>query len=168
MKLKDIHLRIQNSTSSDWHLIKCAIGVGPSYHNRYDWALGSDSHHSTLVFIQNVALTISWGMVSDKDMRPAWLKRFPECESVDYRIGDVFWNGSLIDRYRFASVGGRAVLPVPHAVYETGLMSDPSAVSFEVPRFHRAFARLIDRARPVADFDRCYADAGFITVDNSW
>jgi hypothetical protein len=98
-------------------------------------------------------------------MRPSWLNAFADDGPVDYQIGDIFWNGTLIDRYYLA---GRAVLPVPAAVYEDRVGADSTAARREVTRFHRAFARLIDRSRPVADFDRYYAQAGFITVDNAW
>ena len=75
----------------------------------------------------------------------------------------------MIDRYYLASVdGGCVVLPVPTAVHNDGFSADSTATRYEVTHFHRAFARLIDRSRPVADFDQYYADAGFITVSNPW
>ncbi|MEU6068531.1 hypothetical protein ABZ864_29755 [Streptomyces sp. NPDC047082] len=168
MQLKDIRLSIEKSTNEDWHFINCwGGGSGPSFHNKYEWALELDSHHSTLIYRENVALTIAWGINTNKGMRPSWLNSFGNDSSADYQIGDIFWNGALIDRYYLASVdGGRVLLPVPTAVCKD--IADSTATRYEVTHFHRAFARLIDRSRPVADFDRCYADAGFITVSNPW
>lgn len=170
MRLNDVRLSIENSTNEDWLFINCwGGGSGPSFHNKYEWALEADSHHSTLTYRENVALTIGWGIIVETGKRPDWLNAFADTSPVDYQIGDIFWNGALIDRYYLASVdGGRAVLPVPTAVRKDGFIHDPTATRYEVTRFHRAFARLIDRSRPVADFDRHYADAGFVTVDNSW
>jgi hypothetical protein len=40
------------------------------------------------------------------------------------------------------------------AVRKDGFIADSTATRYEVTHFHRAFARLIDMSRPVADFDR--------------
>ncbi|MEV6383172.1 hypothetical protein AB0M31_27650 [Streptomyces sp. NPDC051773] len=177
MRLVDIRNTIEQSTSEDWQHIACwGSGSGPSFHDKWErwgtlggdehkWALDLESHGNTLVYRENVALTIAWGITATRDMQPDW-NNFPDSNPVDYQLGDVFWNGALIDRHYLTSVdGGRVILPVPHPIYEQR-DGKTTVARFEVTRFHRALARLIHNAEPGEDFDRYYRDAGFVTIDN--
>ncbi|MFJ3099131.1 hypothetical protein [Streptomyces hydrogenans] len=178
MRLEDIRKIIEESTNDDWNHIGCwGHGAGPSFHNQWErwgtfggdeldkWALDLDSHGNTLVYRENVALTISWGITVAKDMTPDW-NTFPDNGPVDYQVGDVFWNGALVDRYYLTAVdGGRVILPVPKPIYEK-TDGKTTVARFEVTRVHRAFARLVDKAEPSESFDRYYEDAGFVTIDN--
>ncbi|MFE4206642.1 hypothetical protein ACFRSX_29745 [Streptomyces goshikiensis] len=179
MRLDDIRNTIENSTDADWHHIGCwGAGAGPSFHDKWErwgtlgggeldkWALDLDSHGNTLVFRENVALTISWGITVSKDMTPDWNEVFADSRPVDYQVGDVFWNGVLVDRHYLTAVdGGRVILPLPKPIFEER-NGKTVAVRHEVPAYHRAFARLVHNAEPGENFDRYYEDAGFTTVDN--
>lgn len=179
MRLEDIHNTIEHSTSADWNRIGCwGGGSGPSFHNKWErwgtlggeglddkWTLTHEEHGNILVYREDVALTIAWGIVTDKGMTPDW-NTFADDSPLEYQVGDIFWNGNLVDRHYLTAVdGGRVILPLPMPVFERP--DGKSALArYEVTRFHRAFARLIDRAEPSEDFDRYYTDAGFVTVDN--
>ncbi|MGX1025377.1 hypothetical protein RKD37_000188 [Streptomyces ambofaciens] len=178
MRLADIRNTIEQSTNEDWHHIGCwGGGSGPSFHDRWErwgtlggeelskWSLDLESHGNTLVNRENVALTIAWGITVNKGMTPDW-NTFPDDRPVDYQVGDVFWNGALVDRHLLVSVdGGRVILPVPKPIYDKR-EGKTIVARFEVTRFERAFARLLHNAEPGEDFDRYYKDAGFVTVDN--
>lgn len=179
MRLADIRTTIEQSTSEDWHHIACwGSGSGPSFHDKWErwgtlggdelgkWALDLDSHENTLVNRENVALTIAWGITAKKDMTPDW-NTFTDESPVDYHLGDVFWNGVLVDRYYLVAVdGARAVLPLPRPIYEQR-EGKTTVAHYEVTRFHRAFARLVHDAEHSEGFDQYYREAGFVTVDNA-
>lgn len=178
MRLEDIRKIIEESTNADWNHISCwGHGSGPSFHNKWErwgtlgggdfdkWSLDHDTHGNTLVYRENVALNISWGITATKDATPDW-NTFIDDRPVDFQLGDVFWNGVLVDRYYLSAVdGGRVILPVPKPVYEK-VDGKTTVARYEVTRLHRAFARLVHNAEPGEDFDRYYEDAGFVTVDN--
>ncbi|MFE0449593.1 hypothetical protein [Streptomyces fungicidicus] len=179
MRLEDIRNTIEGSTNADWHHIGCwGSGAGPSFHDRWErwgtlgggawdkWALDLDSHGNTLVYRENVALTISWGIKVSEDMTPDWNSAFTDDRPLSYQAGDIFWNGVLVDRHYLAAVdGGRVILPLPKPVHEER-EGRTVVARYEVTRYQRAFARLVDRAEPAEDFDQYYAKAGFVTVDN--
>ncbi|MER0429890.1 hypothetical protein [Streptomyces microflavus] len=178
MRLADIRTIIEQSTSADWHHIACwGSGAEPSFHDKWErrgtlggdelgkWALDLDSHGNTLVNRENVALTIAWGITAKKGMTPEW-NTFTDDGPVDYQLGDIFWNGVLVDRYYLVAVdGGRAILPLPRPIYERR-EGKVAVAHCEVARFHRAFARLVHNAEPGEDFEEYYSKAGFVTVDN--
>ncbi|MEG9553386.1 hypothetical protein ACFYUM_35340 [Streptomyces fimicarius] len=178
MRLADIRSTIEQSASGDWHHIGCwGSGSGPSFHDKWErwgtlggdelskWALDLESHGNKLVNRENVALTIAWGITVSKGMTPDW-NTFPDDRPVDYQVGDIFWNGTLVDRQLLVPVdGGRVILPVPTPIYEKQ-EGKTIVARFEVTRFERAFARLLHNAEPGEDFDQYYNDAGFVTVDN--
>ncbi|MEV5778262.1 hypothetical protein AB0L49_44865 [Streptomyces antimycoticus] len=113
-----------------------------------------------------MALTIAWGITASNDMTPEWNSVFADSRPVDYQLGDIFWNGVLVDRHYLTAVdGGRVILPLPKPIHEKR-NGKTTVARFEVTRFHRAFARLVHNTGPGEDFDRYYADAGFVTVDN--
>lgn len=179
MRLQDIRNTIEGSTNADWHHITCwGAGSGPSFHNKWErwgtlgggdldkWSLDLDYHGNTLVYRENVALTIAWGITAEKGMTPDWNSVFPDNGPVDYQLGDVFWNGALVDRHYLTAVdGGRVILPLPKPVFEQR-NGKTEVARYEVTHYERAFARLIDRAAPSADFDQYYEQAGFVTVGN--
>ncbi|MGW5123566.1 hypothetical protein ACWEQ7_05795 [Streptomyces sp. NPDC004069] len=75
-------------------------------------------------------------------------------------------HGVLVDRHYLTAVdGGRVILPLPKPCFEER-DGKTTVVRYEVTRYERAFARLVDRAEPSGDFDRYYTEAGFVTVDN--
>ncbi|MGA5552367.1 hypothetical protein [Streptomyces pseudogriseolus] len=113
-----------------------------------------------------MALTISWGIVVATDMTPDWNSAFTDDGPLRYQVGDIFWNGTLVDRHYLTAVdGGRVMLPPPKPIFEE--RDGKIAVTrYEVTHYERAFARLIHNAEPGEDFDRYYEKAGFVTVDN--
>ncbi|MGW3240960.1 hypothetical protein [Streptomyces olivaceus] len=179
MRLEDIRNMIEVSTSEDWHHIVCwGAGAGPSFHDKWErwgtlggdtldkWSLNLDSHGNTLVYRENVALTISWGIEIEDGMTPDWNSAFVDDRPLRYQVGDIFWNGVLVDRHYLTAVdGGRVMLPLPKPVYEER-EGKTTVARYEVTRYERAFARLVDRAAPAEDFDEYYVKAGFVTVDN--
>ncbi|GJO33955.1 hypothetical protein NJB1507_46260 [Mycobacterium marinum] len=101
------------------------IENGPTYRSRFSystgpgeqWRLEEDSHHTVMVYIANVDLTIAYGMTFDfRDSGPdrefEWSKAFPD-SSVQIDMADFFWRGSLIDRVDYAYVdGARGIVPM--------------------------------------------------------
>lgn len=119
--LHEIRNLVRTSSSTDWHIIE----DGPTYRNRFasstgpgdQWRLEEDSHHTVLVYIPDVDLTIAYGMTFDlRGSGPTrefeWSKVFPD-PSVEIDMADVFWRGSLIDRVDYAYVdGARGIVPM--------------------------------------------------------
>jgi hypothetical protein len=119
--LHEIRELIRKSRPSDWSVIE----DGPTYRNRFasstgpgeQWRLDEDSHHTVLVYVPDVDLTIAYGMTFDlrdsgTDREFAWSKAFPNA-SVEIDMADTFWRGSLIDRVDYAYVdGARGIVPM--------------------------------------------------------
>ena len=78
--------------------------------------LEEDSHHTVVVYVPDVDLTIAYGLDFDALRRDApefeWSKVFPD-KSVHIGLADIFWRGSLVDRVAYVLVdGARGTLPI--------------------------------------------------------
>jgi hypothetical protein len=119
--LQEIRSLVRKSSRADWHLIE----EGPTYRNRFvsstgpgdRWQLEEDSHHTVMVYVHDVDLTMAYGMTFDfrghgPDREFAWSKVFPDA-AVQIDMADIFWRGSLIDRVDYAYVdGARGIVPM--------------------------------------------------------
>jgi hypothetical protein len=143
--LHEIRELVRKSSPTDWHIIE----DGPTYRSRFSsstgpgdlWRLHEDSHHTVMVYILDVDLTIAYGMTFDlRDSGTApefeWSKVFPD-PSVQIDIADIFWRGSLIDRVDYGYVdGARGIVPMGGG--HQGL---------KVTSFERDVARLLHNSR---------------------
>jgi hypothetical protein len=118
--LQEIRDLVRRSAPGDWH----QIGEGPTYRSRFayskgprgHWRLEEDSHHTVVVYMPDVDLTIAHGLDFDPWGSDApefeWSKVFPD-RSVHISLADIFWGGSLVDRVSYVLVdGARCTLPI--------------------------------------------------------
>ena len=117
------HELIAGRTAQAWYRI---MSAGPAFHLR--WSYGSsgdgkafhelvDGHPETAVCREEPALTVAWGMSSDRTgaapADPGWAQ-----ELVDHTVrgiwADFFWCGALIDRVELARINGaHGLIPFP-------------------------------------------------------
>jgi hypothetical protein len=70
-------------------------------------------HRDLAVHILNGSIAMAWGLkISDLD--EPWVRRYPDKYDASIHLLDIFYNGDLILRTRYAAVDGcRAYLPLP-------------------------------------------------------
>lgn len=157
VNLIELRQIIIDSSPDDWHKI---YRQGPTYRDRFgEWSspangtsgLNHDSHVSTVVFINDIDLTISYGMSethrdgsSSLDFK--WSENFADKKIHQISLADIFWRGSLVDRVNFVNVdGARAVLPLGDG--NQGL---------RITAFEQSVARLLDWIEGNRQFESYY------------
>lgn len=116
MKLEQLRQTISSSQSGDWHVITEYF----HYRQRVDPLVDGgpvENHEHTAVYMDDISVTLSWGMPVPGHFNPLgpehrkwWPNNFDSVYSI---LADVFYNGSLVDRYVGMHVVGRAVFPAP-------------------------------------------------------
>jgi len=159
MHLDELRELLTTSSAADWHTLS-----------------GRGNEH-TAAYRANLRVTIEWGMDASelaKEMTNAltpWASSFSD-SSVDPTLLQVFYCGSLVDRYRCAYVDGhRAILPQPR------LMATPpdrenyapggEALLWSVARRSVEVVRLIDEMTHESDYDHYLSLAEFY-IDERW
>ena len=126
-------------------------------------------HEQIAVLRADVDVRIAWGYDPDFGERDRVF--FPEHTFPDpgirVELGDVFYRGSLVDRYWLIAVdGGRAVLPMPHARLKAGVSRDgglkPDDYEWYASSRDLAFARLVDDLSANREFDEYVRRAGLV------
>lgn len=181
MRLATIRQMITDSTLGDWNDIQgLGSGTAASPLTAWDksttsagWELYLAAHHQVLVHVEDVSLSIAYGMPQDiaeptaQDLMPDW-NGFADDSPLRVTWADIMWNGNPVDRYAMTVVdGARAILPWPVPTFEpASKVAAGTAVAYEVPKFHAHLARLLDESRGGrSEFDRYLAEAGFKVVD---
>jgi hypothetical protein len=144
-------LIINSDRERDWH----DLAAGPFFTDAPD--VDEDTFHqhdNLLVYRDDVALTIQWGMRPNyqhlqlKRVSELWQEASFLDESIHIYRADVFWNGTLIDRENVVSVdGGRALLPLGTRTVPPGYeprISGPVAWVYSCTSWQAALAFLLD------------------------
>ena len=173
MDLDGLRRAIFDSSPSDWHVIVCGGGEGPSYLDafgavtRYE---GGTPHHwlehdcqsNRGTYRPDVSVGIAWGLSFPADKRSFDWNKFadPDCYPT---LVDCLWNGSLVDRYTGLVVdGGRVLLPFPQGEYDSSEVSEPKLIADWVSADEVKLFRLVHHLRDSrADFDEYLRQAGF-------
>jgi hypothetical protein len=147
MRYDEIRSLIASTTSDDWNELE----QGPLYLDQMNQVMSGGaswievgSHYSVFVYGPDVDLRIAWGISLDDRLDFGW--HFPD-RAVTRRLVDVFWRGSLVDRWTVLSVdGGRALLPdVDRFWVRTGdTAADFEHITWTVPALDGALARLLN------------------------
>ncbi|MBB6122180.1 hypothetical protein [Nocardiopsis algeriensis] len=173
MKLSEVYEAITESRPHDWkHIPLWAANTGAGFHQVWDksegenWELYFDRHTHQLVFQDNVALTIAWGIKYCDGMTPQFLEPYPSAEQAEVFFADVFWNGNLIHRepvYGFDSLE-YVCLPAPKAVHARDEHGASSGVErYEVTPFQVSLVRLVHSAEHKG-FDELFDRSGFVVT----
>lgn len=129
VRLDELRRILTESSAQAWSKLD---SDGPLY--RYNVSMVSqpgsqaipqiDWHHSGAVYRDDVDLTIQWGLDVDSDRDSndlwnfEWASNFTSPKVHPYFV-DVFWRGTLVDRYAVIGVdGGRGLVPFPRTTGE--------------------------------------------------
>jgi hypothetical protein len=170
MKLQDVRRILTESEGCQWSKLDSA---GPLYRNGFGtWTTADNQgidvtwHHSAAVYRDDIDLTVQWGMKLDATRDRGhwafpWAENFMSKDVTPYWV-DVFWRGSLVDRYAAVSVdGAHGLVPMPHTAGEEPNWLD--AVTKREAGVIRLIAELGNYGR---SFDGYLALAGFTIVDD--
>jgi hypothetical protein len=140
------------SRNKDWNYISCG-----SYAMRPSKRLRPEAHPEMAVFIQDVAISLGFGLPWMDDFQEPWVKKFPD-RHASGSWADVFYNGALVFRTQYVTVDdGRTNLPLP-----------PAIDKFDVPEDYVKFMRLIDNFGQMSSFDMDFRRAGMTVSDKAW
>lgn len=163
--------KIVDSTASDWNPICCwGHGSGPSYRNSFEVEtlygamprreLVSSSHSWVASYLEDLSITLAWGLIANEDYSADWTRQFPDQHAASQFV-DFFYMGALVHRELCISVdGGGAKLPKPQMI--NGVL--------DVPRSYDRLLRLInDLEGPhPSEYDACVQRANFVITDREW
>lgn len=157
MNLRDLREILTTTDAWQWSRID---STGPLYRNGYvvSGGLGPDAEHdiniywhdSAAVYRDDIDLTIQWGMNlspvrEDRDAwHLPWAEKFPS-RSVHPHWVDVFWRGTLVDRYAMVSIdGGHGLVPFPHTKAKSDPLDHDTKYDYVISERELGIARLID------------------------
>lgn len=140
MKLEQIRQMVVESRRADWLRIH-----PPLFHHEMGNLIRSGvtevevgAHYYSLVYRADVNLTVEVGLPMDRDdtRQFDFAERFVNPKASCYYV-DIFWAGSLVDRYSMIALdGGHKLLPFPHTggSQETGWVDQVHEREVEVAR----------------------------------
>jgi hypothetical protein len=156
MKYDDLRGILRTSSAADWRSVPGPPYFVESWTGRDD--LEFDGHLSWAVWRPDVSLALAWGLSGDRDLVFGWAN-WPD-RSVSRELVDVFWNGSIVDRYYGLRVdGGRALLPQPqHEIVKDELVMPQ--ISPTQSNVFRVLAELSQNS----EYGRYLQQAGFVEI----
>ena len=168
MNLTQLMSIVAASSAKDWnHIICWGFESGPSYRDQFSFSefakgqsnlLHVTSHSDVAVYLQDVSMTIEFGLTWMDDFKEEWTERFPD-RKASSSYADVFYNGNLVYRDVYVTVdGGRTKLPLPSSRDKLD----------DIPRAYAQFVRLLDNFGKVSSFDTNFRSAGMSMTDKPW
>lgn len=171
MRYDEIRPLIASSSPDDWHM----LGRGPLYAESLEQVSGGSASHPWVelgyhdamwVYKPDVDLRIASGLTIDDRLNFGW--HFPD-PAVTRDLVDVFWQGSLVDRWTVLSVdGGRHLLPeVDRLWVKTGeTMQDYQHISWTATQQDLELTRLVAvlSGHRADDVDTAVEQAGIVIV----
>lgn len=156
MNLRDLRTILTTTDAWQWSKID---STGPLYRNGYvvsgtpgghEHDIDVYWHDSAAVYRDDVDLTIQWGMDlsgirrNRDDWRLPWAENFPS-QSVSPHWVDVFWRGTLVDRYALIGIdGGHGLVPFPRTKAKGDPLDHETQYDDVITERELAVARLID------------------------